>query len=600
MRILIREVTRKTGDSMEHRDAPFEGDVVSIGRATDQVIQLQDKQLALSHSELRAAGKALAIKSVGDEHFFVNGSRSRSARLSDGDVVEIGNVSITVQPAPEGYDFAVDVEAGEKSEQEAAFGSQFLQSLDATAVSKRSASWTLIVVILATCLVVPAVGMLDRGLGIALRDAPVPDDGLWLSGPMHSSHQFMGDDCTACHVEPFVMTQDEQCVACHTSMTHHVDASVHDIPELEGQRCASCHKEHNEPTVLSRSDQGLCSDCHADLQSSTSAPVELADVSDFGDDHPEFKLSMLRGEGLGEAMSWEIERVALDEPGLVEESNLIFPHDVHMDPQGVDGPAGGVVMECSDCHQPEAGGAYMRPISMEQHCSDCHLLTFDGNNPDREVPHGEPDEILPIMEEYYARQILAGTGRTVDSAAFSRPARRPGEAGRERNEPQPVDADAVVAQALEEASRRAMQSARDIFERTTCKTCHEVDRVDDPDLRSPWQVQPVRIAQVWMPKAWFDHQAHVTEECARCHGAENSTTAADVLMPPVESCRDCHGGEDATNRLASTCVECHVFHIPGLALMKPDVPGSVAPETPSDLARMRADEVDQLTPVRAN
>ncbi|MDZ7825012.1 MAG: hypothetical protein U5R48_01995 [Gammaproteobacteria bacterium] len=90
-----------------------------------------------------------------------------------------------------------------------------------------------------------------------------------------------------------------------------------------------------------------------------------------------------------------------------------------------------------------------------------------------------------------------------------------------------------------------MQAAEDIFERTTCKTCHEVDRIDDPERDSPWQVQPVRLAQVWMPKAWFSHSAHETEECARCHGAEHSTTAADVLMPEVESCRDCHGGGDA-------------------------------------------------------
>ena len=39
----------------------------------------------------------------------------------------------------------------------------------------------------------------------------------------------------------------------------------------------------------------------------------------------------------------------------------------------------------------------MQPVSMEQHCSSCHLLTFDPDHPDRELP-GEPDELLLMME----------------------------------------------------------------------------------------------------------------------------------------------------------------------------------------------------------
>lgn len=590
MRILIREVRRSTGDSFEHSDNTYDGDVVSIGRATDQVIQLQDRQLALSHSEMRADGRALSIRALGEEHFFVNGKRGRSSRLALGDVVEIGSYSVTVREAPDGYDHAVDVEAGEVASRDVAFGSQFRQGLEQTGLGKRWVSWTLASIVLLAFLVIPSLGFLDRDLGIALRNLPVPDDGVWLSGPLHRSHQFMGNDCTACHVEAFTMTRDQECIACHTSVSHHVDAAVHDLPELEEQRCAQCHKEHNEPTVLSRQDQGLCADCHADLESVTSAPVSIADASDFDHDHPEFRLAMLVGEGRGDAMEWRIERVALDDPDLAEESNLIFPHDVHLAAEGIDGPRGEVVMECSDCHRPESGGAYMEPISMEQHCADCHLLTFDADAPTRELPHGEPDLVVRLLEEYYARQVLIG-----GSEAQLQPARMARRPGQER-----VMSEAQRVAAIDEATSKAQRAAADVFERTTCKICHEVDRIDDPSRASPWQVQPVRLARAWMPKGWFDHQAHVNEDCARCHAAEASTVASDVLMPDIESCRDCHGGEHAENKLASTCVECHVFHLDGLDLMKPDVRGAELRSARSDLDAMRAERLDQLTPVRAN
>ena len=589
MRILIRHIRRTGSEGVERSEAPFDGDVVSVGRATDQTIQLQDRALPLSHSEIRADGKALLIKATGDDHFFVGGKRARSARLGVGDAAEIGEYTITRGDAPAGYEFAVEVEAGELSEYEVGFGTGFSQDLGATGLSKRGLAWALFFAIIVGFLAIPAAGLLDRDLGIALRNLPVPDDGVWDSGKLHPSHQFMGDDCTACHVEAFTMTRDEECIACHTSVTHHVDVAVHQIPELENQRCASCHKEHNEPTVLSRRDQGLCSDCHADLDAWTNGEIGIDDAGDFEHHHPEFKLSMLVGEGMGEDYDWGIERVALDDPTLAERSNLIFPHDVHMDAGGVDGPSGEVVMACSDCHRPEPGGAYMQPIRMEEHCADCHLLTFDAGFPDRELPHGEPDLVVRLLEEFYARQGLVGDG--APPGRPMRTARRPGQV----SSMSASQRDAAIDEVLDKAQR----AAADVFERTSCKICHEVDVVDDPSRDSRWQVRPVRLAQVWMPKSWFDHQAHVNEDCARCHDAEGSSQASDVSMPAIDSCRDCHGGGEATNKLASTCVECHNFHLPGLDLMKPDVRGAMLDNAPSDLDLMRPARLDQLTPVRA-
>lgn len=591
MRVLIREIRRSAGDSFEHVDSTFDGEVLTIGRATDQALQLQDRQLALSHSELRLSGRHLSIRAQGNEQLFVNGKRTRAARLGDGDEIDIGSYRLTVRQGPADYDAALDVEAGEVSDQEATFGAGFRQSLDQAALSKRKLSWGLSLLVLVLCLVIPGVGLFDQDMAAELRRLPLPDDGLWLSGPMHSAHRFMGDNCNACHVEPFVRVRDQECIACHVSVTHHVDPLVHQFSLLDETRCATCHKEHKEPSVLVRSDQGLCGDCHGNLKASSPVPVGVQDASDFEHHHPEFKLSMLVPSGGALDMTWEVERRPVNDPGLVEQSNLKFPHDVHLAAAGIEGPAGRVQMVCSDCHRPEAGGAYMQPVTMEAHCADCHLLTFDPSVPDRVLPHGQPDMIVRLLEEFYSREVLLG-GEPAATARSVRDARRPGQA-----------ASAMTAAertaAIGRAQQQAYQVAETLFERSTCATCHEVERVDDAGRDSPWQVLPVRLAHIWMPKGWFDHSSHRTMECADCHAAETSSYAQDVLMPDIASCRECHGGGNARNKLASECIDCHVFHLKDTGLMRPEEPAATLRPIWSDLDEMRGDRVFKMTPVKS-
>lgn len=590
MRILIREIRRVAGDTFEHIDTTFDGDVLTIGRATDQVIQLQDRQLALSHSEILMTGRHLSIRAVGREQLFVNGKRTRASRIHPGDEFEIGAYRFTIRQAPPGYDFAITVQAGELSAQESAFGANFRQSLDETAVSKRKLSWVFASLVLVLFLGIPAIGLFDHDRAADLRATPwLPDDGLWSSGPMHNAHRFMGDNCNACHVVPFVMVRDQECIACHTSTTHHVDPAVHHMEYLEETRCATCHKEHKEPGVLVRRDQGLCGDCHGNLMATAASPVELYDASDFEHHHPEFRLSMLVPTGSAVDMEWEVVRRPVDDPGLVEQSNLKFPHDVHLDPGGIDGPDGVVRMVCGDCHRAEAGGAYMQPVTMESHCADCHLLTFDPGSPEREMPHGQPDMVVRLLEEFYSREFLWGP--TVAPTARSiREARRPGQ--------MTALTAAERAQAVERARQRALEVAETIFERTTCAICHEVERVDDPNRDSPWQVLPVQLQNVWMPKSWFDHASHRTMECVDCHAAETSSSATDVLMPDIASCRECHGGGHASNKLISECVDCHVFHLRDTGLMRPDEPGASLRPIFSDLDAIRGDRVYKMTPVK--
>jgi hypothetical protein len=98
-----------------------------------------------------------------------------------------------------------------------------------------------------------------------------------------------------------------------------------------------------------------------------------------------------------------------------------------------------------------------------------------------------------------------------------------------------------------------------VFTRRLCSTCHQVRRTDDPAL--PYDIEPVALTASFLTGARFDHGAHDTEDCARCHDARASKQSADVLVPPLANCRECHGDPGARGRMGTACVDCHGFHI---------------------------------------
>lgn len=577
MRVLIRRVTRKSS-GIERSDSVFEGEELSIGRATDRDISLADRSLPLEHSVIveRSRG-ALGIRVEADTLLFVNGSRVDSEALAPGDFLEIGGSRLVIADALPGYDHVILVEVGEAPSEDVPLAQQFITSLEQTGLSRRRWSWVFGVGILALCLGLPLAAAFSPDLAKVLRATPVvPDDGQWESGPLHASHRFIGDDCTACHRGAFTMVEDERCVACHKFVEHHVGPGLEPLPELEARRCASCHREHNEPTALVRRDQALCTDCHGNLAAHAPDAEGLRDVSDFAKDHPEFRVTTLRPQGVGRATTWSNERVALDDAALSERSNLKFPHELHLEGTGIKSPQGDVVLECRDCHQPDPAGAYMEPVSMEKHCGVCHRLQFDPAEPTREVPHGDPEVVLRTLEEFYSRQFLNNQVDLGTGGAAARAARRPGASTATQGE---------RSLALSWAKDRAQATAEDLFERRTCKDCHEITIAEEAGRLSKWQVNPVRLTRVWMPKSFFHHRSHETYECAECHAAEASAESGDVLMPKVAVCRDCHGGERAGSLLDSTCIECHRFHLPELDVMKPWVPGAETRPPASDLEK---------------
>jgi len=440
-------------------------------------------------------------------------------------------------------------------------------SLEQTSLSKRWPSWLLAITILLLFLVVPLLSLTSDDLSDTLRQSPLPSDNAWISGALSSAHRIpeLNQNCQACHTKAFEVVQDDVCLSCHADSQQHIDVATHSQVHLQEVRCASCHREHNEPANLVRRDDKLCVGCHLDLNSSNvKTETLLRDVGGFGAEHrdagktaphPPFQISMLVPDGeSADNMTWRRHRAALaDQP--LEQSNLIFPHSVHLDSAGVDGPDGNTILGCADCHVTDGAGQLMQPITMENNCRACHSLVFDPEAQDREVPHGKPDTVLLALEEFYARQFLRDSLGRDPSPQEVRDfvLRRPGASVKQRAEQQLK---------LSEPWGKAKSVAEEIFTRTTCKTCHEISQVENTDDNgSSWQVAPVKLTERWMPKSVFDHFSHRTSDCGICHAAANSEQASDILLPDLAVCEVCHTGTRShASKAPTSCIACHEFH----------------------------------------
>jgi hypothetical protein len=195
----------------------------------------------------------------------------------------------------------------------------------------------------------------------------------------------------------------------------------------------------------------------------------------------------------------------------------------------------------------------MLPIRMEPHCARCHSLLFDEHDPRKVVPHGSVPAVFDTLQSHFIREYLAETDAR--ASGRSREARRPGgEAAIMTREEQ--------RRARDWADRQSALIADELIGKRVCVQCHQVSRDD-----KGWQIAPVRITQTWMPRARFDHAAHATTECTKCHAeALESKKSGDVLMPRISTCRSCHGGAQDSTRVRSDCGMCHQFHLPGRGL----------------------------------
>lgn len=77
------------------RDVVLDRPVVTVGRAADRTVVLDDPGVSRHHAELRQEGQTWRIVDVGSSNgVVVNGERTGSATLRDGDQLRLGNVEL--------------------------------------------------------------------------------------------------------------------------------------------------------------------------------------------------------------------------------------------------------------------------------------------------------------------------------------------------------------------------------------------------------------------------------------------------------------------------------------------------------------------------
>ena len=547
------------------------GTILNVGRGTQCQVHLPDPRVALAHARITLTEEGAVIE-ADPGRIQINGHAAQNAKLAQGDRIEVGPYLLQVETPPEGVPLALSVALLNPMASTSGKGLNRV-ALKAVGVSKRRLSYLLFVGVLLLALLVPVASDL-----LARIDAPAESklktDAVsqitqtvstqflqsWNPGPLSQGHQPFATDCRACHQIPFQHARDQECVACHKRIKEHVPAK--DLTGTQGQafretRCAECHRDHKGEIIAPRA-QEQCADCHADV-AKVAADAHSDNVTDFRSDHPEFRLSLLNAD-----KPKEVRRVRQGKQNaglLVEHSNLKFDHKLHMDPEGVRDPDGKrdpsgmrdaqgrrTVLKCASCHEPEVGGRLMKPVSMEQHCQQCHSLAFEPQVTKRQAPHGTEAEVATMLREFYARLVLGDVPPDVNP---------PPDLYRLR--PGAVISYQDRQVALQAANQKAKVVLHDLFEkRKVCSTCHIVKRTAD-DIG--WDVAPVRVAQVWMPQAIFTHAKHATETCETCHDVKGSTESKQIAMPDIKKCRECHvGAKPIAGKVTSDCATCHKFH----------------------------------------
>lgn len=551
MQLLLRKLTSDSSGVEEYLDSEISAEEIVIGSAPQSDIQLLDSGIGGIHARLKIHGEKAVVQAEKGRTVLHNGKAAKQAELAAGDELRIGSQRfVCAEPVP-GFDLALEWHFVEMPGH--LLANAYRTSLADLNFSPRTLAWSLAIATFVLTGLLPVFAHFFNRVESPVHESLAISD-FWSSGPLHSAHQVaIGNDCQACHQSAFVQVKDEACQQCHAEMTDHLSeqhpdlASFGELAIFDQFACQNCHKEHNEPQSIVASSDQLCRNCHQQL--------EPAIEGFSGEAHPPFALSLLQPEVQQVAgtlsVNWRSEKLtAAMSPQ--ESNHLKYPHDVHLDMEAVRHPRRDDALQCADCHTLSSDREHFEPISMEKHCSSCHELSFDAQNPQKQLPHGSPQDVFDALEAHFVKQAFGDA----DDDGFTR-RRLPGREWEESS----CDRDYACArdQALREADRQ--------FSQKGCITCHQVDELIGAEGVERWQVLPVRLNHDWYSDARFDHQSHLTQArqtgdalCLTCHKATTSEASSDILMPALAQCTDCHGDMSVSGRVAVNCIDCHGYH----------------------------------------
>lgn len=433
--------------------------------------------------------------------------------------------------------------------------------------------------------------------------------------PVAAAHASFEQNCQTCHDRNWAVWErlttldnnvhsvsDARCQQCHaeTNADHLRHAGAVEVTMsahaglFEGQACAGCHQEHRGRTRLTQTPDARCTNCH---QQVTSEVFELA-FSQW-DAHPDWSIFRAPAPGSSgdtdhpaTAQHASAQKVIWDEGAAHDASAFHFNHHRHLAPEL---PAGGGqrrTLQCQDCHERDAAGAYYLPIRYDQHCQSCHALGVTATGP---LPHQSPDILRGLLLDRVSRHSadVGAASATRESPLTNETVAAPPElavTASSIEELRKIVAEWEVllfggggaASALEEPTPAGVVQA-------TCVKCHVTEQGDAGE----WRITPPRIPERWFAHARFRHDRHDALDCQVCHQRAGvhtdddivvsrndfyprlpeslrehpaiyaSTTAADVLLPGIAVCKSCHGGGQTVSgagAASGACVECHAYH----------------------------------------
>ena len=274
-----------------------------------------------------------------------------------------------------------------------------------------------------------------------------------------------------------------------------------------------------------------CSFCHGDATKMSVAPKTPV-MHHFADDHPQFKFITEK---------------------LRDPDTLKFNHALHLTGSTIPNLPGGAKLDCAFCHQPDAAGAFMKPVAFEKNCRVCHSLQFDPVTPQLQLPHGNVDFVAAYLrslpKQYSDLAAKVGATDANDFAAKKLAGLRTQFGSGEDLERRVFFSTATVGP---EAQVGTLSGAtRSLF--PGCAYCHEVKATSSSSAQITKPVQ----AERWLARAKFDHAKHANISCAQCHDAIHSKDTADILLPVKETCATCHSPRGG---VVDTCATCHTFH----------------------------------------
>lgn len=556
MRVQLIEIIKRANGAESRREKPIEAASARIGRSTNCEIYLPDPRVLLHQASIEMRPSGPTLVSEAETGVTVNGAFTNVRTLAPGDEIDLGPYRMTVVPAPANHDLALTLALTQPpADDYADLTARSGTSLARIGLGKRGWSYVLFVAVFAIFVALPLAGRFfkpemgpTRSMMSMASSFPANADRVWISGEVSNAHKFFGNTCEACHRTPFVQVTDAACLSCHGNIREHADPAMAPMGALAGLGCQTCHKEHTGPQAVVLRADSFCTGCHADL-SKKMPDTKLLDAVDFDRRHPQFRPTI---PDVTRDDPWH--RVALGStPPPEEKPGLKFPHDKHLVAGGLRHPEHGKIpMTCASCHRPDSGGVGLLPVSFARDCHGCHKLRFDPAQPDREMPHGSAAAAKLAVQDFYAAAALRGGAKEADAPAVAR--RRPGQM---LTEPERLEA-------LAWASAKAAGVLGGKFGEGLCGECHLLKKADDGlfDI-----VQP-HVADRFLPKGRFPHDQHREVACADCHKAPTSQSAGDVLLPGIETCRSCHGSTVGSEKVESACISCHVFHRPGMALMR--------------------------------